>query len=68
MAYIQCNHCGKETEGINAFGINIENCIWCDKPLRKNSKKSQTDENIIEKVEQDLKRGIEMVFNLFKKK
>ena len=59
MAYIQCNHCGKETEDINVFGIKIENCIWCDKLLRKKSKKSQTDENFIEKIEQDLKKGIE---------
>ena len=36
--------------------------------LRKNPKKSQTDENIIEKVEQDIRRGIEMAFNWFKKK
>ena len=68
MAYIQCNHCGKEIEDINAFGIKIENCVWCDKPLRKNPKKSQTDENIIEKIEQDITRGIEMAFNWFKKK
>ena len=68
MAFIQCNHCGKETEDTNAFGIKIENCVWCDEPLRKNPKKSQTDENIIEKVEQDIRRGIEMAFNWFKKK
>ena len=30
--------------------------------------KSQTDENIIEKVEQDIRKGIEMAFNWFKKK
>ena len=68
MAYIQCNLCGKETEDINAFGIKIENCVWCYEPLRKNPKKSQTDENIIEKVEQDIRRGIEMAFNWFKTK
>ena len=68
MAYIQCNHCGKETEDINAFGIKVENCIWCDEPLRKNPKNSQTDENIIEKVDQDIRRGNQMAFTRFKKK
>jgi len=39
MAYIQCNHCGKKFEELNASGIKKVNCVWCDEPLRKNPQK-----------------------------
>ena len=42
MSYIQCNHCGKKFEELNASGIKKVNCVWCNEPLRNNpQKKSQ---------------------------
>jgi len=42
MGYITCWSCGKETEESDFFGNKNKNCIWCNKPLKKQPKSKKT--------------------------
>ena len=66
MVYVQCKNCNKEIEDVNVFGNKVEHCIWCDEPIIKNLKNSKKSEYIVEKVEQDIRKGIETAFSWFK--